>query len=112
MNEFLYFIQYCIKLCNLCFPYLPQIAICTTREAVENAAQKNAKGQFVDPNTGKIIEGKYDLGHKRGHEFRTEKAKAREEGLTQGQFNDRMNNPELYQIEDPHSNRGHKFEEP
>ena len=84
----------------------------STREAVENAAQKNAKGQFVDPNTGKIIEGKYDLGHKRGHEFRTEKAKAREEGLTQGQFNDRMNNPELYQIEDPHSNRGHKFEEP
>ena len=28
----------------------------STREAVENAAQKNAKGQFVDPNTGKIIE--------------------------------------------------------
>ena len=34
------------------------------------------------------------------------------EGLTQKQFNDRMNNPDYYQIEDPFSNRGHKFELP
>ena len=54
--------------------------------------------------------GKYDLGHKSGHEFKTEKANAKAEGLTQKEFNDRMNNPDLYQIEDPHTNRSHKFE--
>ena len=54
--------------------------------------------------------GKYDLGHKPGHEFKTEKAKADADGLTQEQFNDRMNNPDLYQIEDPSSNRSHKYE--
>ena len=74
--------------------------------------KKNAKGQFIDPNTLQPIEGKYDLGHKPGHEFRKEKPRAQREGLSQKEFNDRMNNPELYQIEDPHSNRGHKFEEP
>ena len=84
----------------------------STREAVENAAQKNAKGQFIDPNTLQPIEGKYDLGHKRGNEFRTEKAKAEREGVTQSQFNDRMNNPDLYQIENPSSNRSHKYEAP
>ena len=56
------------------------------------------------------IESKYDLGHKYGKEFRTEKAKAQKEGLTQKEFNDRINDPNLYQIEDPHSNRSHKFE--
>ena len=35
---------------------------------------------------------------------------AKPEGLTQKEFNDRMNNPYLYQIEDPHTNRSHKFE--
>lgn len=84
----------------------------STREAVENAAQKNAKGQFLDPNTLQPIEGKYDLGHKPGHEFRKEKARAQREGLSQKDFNDRMNNPDLYQIESPSSNRSHKFEEP
>lgn len=33
-----------------------------------------------------------------------------DEGLTQKQFNDRMNNPDLYQIEHPQNNRSHEFE--
>ena len=82
----------------------------STREAVESNALKTADGKFIDPNTGIVIDGKYDLGHKPGNEFRTEKAKAKSEGLTQKEFNDRMNNPDLYQIEDPHTNRSHKFE--
>lgn len=57
-----------------------------------------------------VIEGKYDLGHKPGNEFWREKAKAQSEGLTQKQFNDRMNNPDYYQIESPSSNRSHKYE--
>ena len=82
------------------------------REEVENRAQKNEKGQFLDANTGKAIEGQYDLGHKPGHEHWREAEKAEKEGLTQEQFNDRMNNPDYYQIEDPHENRSHAHEQP
>ena len=83
----------------------------SVREAVENAAQKTADGKFIDPNTGKVIDGKYDLGHKPGNEFWREKAKAEGEGLTQKEFNDRMNDPGKYQIEDPSSNRSHRYEQ-
>lgn len=82
------------------------------RETVESRAPKTADGRFIDPNTGKPIDGKYDLGHKRGSEFRRLKAQAEAEGLSQKEFNDLMNNPNLYQIEDPISNRSHKFELP
>ncbi|HDS1157894.1 TPA: HNH/ENDO VII family nuclease [Stenotrophomonas maltophilia] len=44
------------------------------------------------------------------NEHRTEAASAKAEGLTQKQFNDRMNNPDKYQLEDPSSNRSHRFE--
>lgn len=80
------------------------------RAQVEANAQRNEKGQFLDANTGKPIEGRYVLGHKKGHEFSIEKAKAEKEGLTQAQFNDRMNDPDLYRIEDPSTNRSHQFE--
>ena len=59
-----------------------------------------------------IAEGQYHLGHKNDHEFWREKTKAEAEGLTQKQFNDRMNDPNLYQIEDPHENMSHKHENP
>ena len=69
----------------------------SVRQEVENRAQKNEQGQFLDANTGKAIEGKYDLGHKAGHEHWRESEKAEREGLTQEEFNDRMNNPDYYQ---------------
>lgn len=84
----------------------------SVRQEVENRAQKNEQGQFLDANTGKAIEGKYDLGHKAGHEHWRESEKAEREGLTQEEFNDRMNNPDYYQIEDPHENRSHAHEQP
>ena len=87
-------------------PYIRQ----EVREQVEAKAKKNEQGQFLDANTKKPIEGKYDLGHKRGHEFWYETQKAEEEGLSQSEFNDRMNNSEYYQIEDPHENRSHAHE--
>lgn len=89
-------------------PYIRQ----EVRQEVESRAQKNSKGQFLDANTNKPIDGKYDLGHKSGHEFWREQAKAEKEGLTQEQFNDKMNNPDLYQIESPHENRSHSHEMP
>jgi hypothetical protein len=82
------------------------------RTEVERRAQKNEEGQFLDANTRKPIEGQYDLGHIPGHEHRREVVKADEEGLTQGEFNDRMNNPDYYQVEDPHENRSHAHEMP
>lgn len=89
-------------------PYIRQ----EVRQEVENRAQKNSKGQFLDANTCKPIDGKYDLGHKPGHEFWREAEKAEKEGLTQEQFNNRMNNPDLYHIESPHENRSHSHEMP
>lgn len=81
------------------------------RAEVENRAQKNENGQFLDANTGKPIEGQYDLGHKAGNEFRREAAVAEEQDMSQEEFNEQMNNPDLYQIEDPSSNRSHAFEQ-
>jgi len=83
----------------------------SVREEVENRAQKNENGQFLDPNTGQPIEGKYDIGHKTGHEYRTALAEAEEQGLSQEEFNDLQNNPDILQIEDPSSNRSHAFEQ-
>lgn len=89
-------------------PYIRQ----EVRQEVEKRAQKNDKGQFLDANTHKPIDCKYDLGHKPGHEFWREAEKAEKEGLTQEQFNSRMNNPDLYHIESPHENRSHSHEMP
>lgn len=89
-------------------PYIRQ----EVRQEVENRAQKNNKGQYLDANTHEPIKGKYDLGHKPGHEFWREAEKAEKEGLTQEQFNNRMNNPDLYHIESPHENRSHSHEMP
>ena len=82
-----------------------------TRKIVEERAQKNENGQFLDANTSQPIVGKYDLGHKAGHEYWREAAAAEEKGMSQEEFNERMNNPDLYQIEDPSVNRSHVFEE-
>lgn len=83
----------------------------SVREEVENRAQKNENGQFLDANTGQPIEGKYDLGHKTGHEYRTALAEAEKQGLSQSEFNDLQNNPDILQIEDRSSNRCHMYEQ-
>ena len=89
-------------------PYIRQ----EVREEVERRAEKNEKGQFLDANTHEPIEGPYDLGHKAGHEHWREVEQAEKEGLTQEEFNERMNNPDYFQIEDPHENRSHSHEMP
>jgi hypothetical protein len=82
------------------------------RAEVYSRAPRAPDGRPIDPNTLQPIDGTPDFGHKAGHEFWREKAKAEAEGLTQAQFNDRMNDPDLYQLEDPSSNRSHRFEKP
>ena len=81
------------------------------RAEVEQRASRSEDGRPIDPNTRRPIDGKPDLGHKPGSEHRTERANAEAEGLSQKQFNDRMNNPDKYQLEDPSSNRSHRYEE-
>ena len=80
------------------------------RNEVEENSPRNEEGQFLDANTNQPIEGQYDLGHKYGHEYWREAENAEQEGLSQKEFNDRMNDPDLYQIEDPSENRSHKYE--
>jgi RHS repeat-associated protein len=82
------------------------------REEVERRAMRAPDGRPIDPNTLRPVDGKPDLGHKPGHEFWREKQRAEQQGLTQKEFNDRMNNPDYYQLEDPSSNRSHKYEKP
>ncbi|WP_366914619.1 GH-E family nuclease [Roseovarius sp.] len=95
-------------------PHAPLNQRKQVRKEVEARTPQTPDGRFIDANTGDPIEGNHDLGHKYGHEFRREKAKAEAEaeGLSQPEFNERMNNPDLYQIEDPINNRGHRFEKP
>ena len=50
------------------------------------------------------------MGHTKGNEFWRWKVEAEAEGLSQKDFNDLMNDPKLYQIEDPHINRSRKYE--
>ena len=80
------------------------------RDAVEARAPRDELGRFIDINEGTPISGKYDLGHVRGKEFWRLKADAEAKGLTQKEFNDLMNDPKLYQIEDPSINRSRKYE--
>ena len=89
-------------------PYIRQ----SVREEVENRAEKNEEGKFLDANTHEPIEGQYDLGHKAGHEHWREAEKAEAQGMTQEEFNEHMNNPDFYQIESPHENRSHAHEQP
>ena len=83
----------------------------STRQAVEAKALRSADGKFLDANMKTVIEGKYDFGHVAGHEFWREKQMAMSKGWSQKQFNNYMNNPDFYQIEDPHWNRSHLFEQ-
>ena len=82
-----------------------------TRQEVEEVAPRDASGKPLDPNSGKPIQGKPDLGHKPGNEHWREKEAAESEGLTQKEFNDRMNDSKKYQLEDPSSNRSRKYEQ-
>ena len=55
---------------------------------------------FIDPNTHVAIpkEGPYDIGHKKGQSW----AKRKQEHIE--------NKPNLYQIEDPKSNRSRRYD--
>ena len=85
------------------------------RRAVETATPKTPDGKFIDtsdPLNPIIIEGPYHMGHVYGHEFWREKAQAEAKCMNQEDFNNYMNNPKFYRIEDPVSNMSHRNEMP
>ena len=87
----------------------------STRQAVEDMAKEKKlyneeTKQFLDYETREPIEGKYHLGHKYGCENARAIRWAEEHGLTQKEFNDLMNNPNLYQIEKDKYNMSHERE--
>ena len=82
----------------------------STREAVESATERTPEGYFLDAHTRAPIYGPYDLGHTYGNEFWRHKANAKANGMDQKTFNNIMNDPLLYQIEDPHINRSRRYE--
>lgn len=83
-----------------------------TKEKIKENAPKTPDGDFIDPNTGKVIpkDGPFDYGHKPGQEWHRRKKMHQERGSTRKEVRDAENNPDLYQIEDPSSNRSRKFE--
>ncbi|HEX7958772.1 MAG TPA: DUF4157 domain-containing protein, partial [Terriglobales bacterium] len=85
----------------------------STKQAIQDAAKKTPDGKFIDPNTGKVIEGDFDYGHKPGHEQRRLAIEAQSKGMTRQQYIDWVNDhPEWFQIEEHESNISHKFEKP
>ncbi len=90
-------------------PYLRK----ATRETIQAATKKSPDDKFIDKNTGEVISGKFHYGHIRGHEHWRLVEDAKDEGLSQKEFNDLINcHPEWFLIEDPISNMSHKFEMP
>jgi hypothetical protein len=89
--------------------YRPYLRV-STIDAIK-ANTQTMDGNFLDPR-GDIIEGDYQIGHKYGYEFYKFKSWAEGLNMSQLDFNDYMNNPDFYQIEDPLSNMSHKYEAP
>jgi hypothetical protein len=85
-----------------------------TKAKIQADAPKTANGDFIDPNTGKVLpkDGPFDYGHKPGHEWWRTQERARSEGWTRKQVIEHENNPSHYRIEDPSTNRSHRFEKP
>ncbi|MFV0530086.1 MAG: RHS repeat-associated core domain-containing protein [Flavobacteriales bacterium] len=80
------------------------------QEVIDNAP-KTRDGKYIDPNTRQPIERFYDIGHKKGQEWRKRKKMHEEKGSTRKEVIEAENNPDLYQVEDRSNNRSHKYEE-
>jgi RHS repeat-associated protein len=87
-------------------PYIRQ----WVRAEVDAKALRTEDGRYIDPFTLEPFNGKPVLGHVPGNEYWRELTNALEEGLSQKEFNNRMNNPALYQYQSPTTNRNHQFE--
>ena len=85
-----------------------------TKQAIQDAAPRDADGNFIDPNTGQSIpqDGPFQYGHKPGFEFWRNQNLAQQQGWSREQFIEFENDPSHYQIEDPYNNMSHQYEQP
>jgi RHS repeat-associated protein len=81
------------------------------RQKVWNSA-KGPDGKVRDPQTKKVMKFSkaWDMGHKRGYEFRKHRASAKKRKISRKKFLDEHNVPSHYRPELPSSNRNHKGE--
>ena len=81
-------------------------------EKIKDNAHKTLQGDYIDPNTQKVIpkEGPYDIGHVKGESWQKRKIQHQEAGHTRKEVIESENNPDLYQIEDPSSNRSRRYD--
>jgi hypothetical protein len=84
-----------------------------TKAKIRETAQKTADGDYIDPNTGRVIprEGPFHYGHKPGFEWKCTAAKASAERWTREQLIKYENDFTHFQIEDPIGNMSHKYEQ-
>ncbi len=84
----------------------------TTCESIFEQVPKTAEGDFIDPNTGAIVpkEGPFDIGHKHGQSWKKRKQEHIERGSTRKEVIEAENDPSLYQVEDPKSNRSRRYD--
>ena len=92
--------------CNYNDPYIRK----WVRDELEEAQEYTEGGLRIDPNSGVPYAGPPDIGHRAGFELWKMKALAGQNGLTQQEFNEMMQDPEFYQYENPATNRSHCFE--
>lgn len=84
----------------------------STRNTIIDQAPRNIDGVFIDPNTGIIIpkDGPYDIGRKQGQSWRKRKQEHIKKGSTRKEVIEAENDPSIYQIEDPSSNRSRRYD--
>jgi RHS repeat-associated protein len=102
-------------------PLLSDVKMCPTlrrpyirnwvREEVEASALRAPDGRFIDPYT-RMPTDRPIFGHKPGYEFWRLKQAAEAEGVSQELFNESLNNPEFYEIQDYWENASHAHELP
>jgi uncharacterized protein RhaS with RHS repeats len=83
-----------------------------TLDKIKENQPTDEDGNMVDPNSGEpLIENEIDVGHKTGQEWRKRKKMHEANGSTREEVIEDENVPDLYQLEDRSSNRGHEHEE-
>lgn len=81
-----------------------------TYEKINAMQPLNEDGKMIDPNTKDVLPDKVDIGHKPGYEWRLRKKEFEQKKFTREQVIEAENDPNIYQLEDPSSNRSHKYE--
>ena len=83
------------------------------REIIEGRDRITVNGEtwYYDPIYADYLPGPFDIGHVTGKEFSRLRDEAEKAGLSQAQFNDLCNNPDLYFMQNRVLNQSHLGEQ-